>query len=319
MDEIEITSGKLNHLVDPVLHIWGWEIPVYLFLGGLVAGIAAISALMVILGKTKEMPTIATKMPILAPIFLSIGMLALLLDLEYKLHVYKMYLTFKPAAPMSWGAWILIVFYPFNLLFILTQLREGFPQVYQKYLLNRVPKIEDVLKWLSKFTKPIAWINLFVGMFIGIYTGILLGTFAARPFWNSAILGPLFLVSGISSASALIVLLSRKEVEIKLFQKVDFAFIITEVVFLLLLIIELITGPNVTKQAAHLILGGELTAFFWIFVVGIGLMIPAILEINEIKGRHIPVFLSPIMVLIGGLLLRFLFVKAGQLSTWIPY
>jgi len=318
MDEIEITSGKINHLIDPSLHIWGWEIPVYLFLGGMVAGIVTLSALMVLLGK-KEMITTVSRIPVLAPILLSIGMLALLLDLENKLRVYQMYLTFRPGAPMSWGAWILIIFYPVNLLFILNQFRNGFPQIYNQFIVTRIPKIEQLLDGLAKYSKPIAWINLFVGIFIGIYTGILLGAFAARPFWNSAILGPLFLVSGLSTAAALIVVLSKEKKEIALFQKVDLGLIFTEIVFLLLLIIELTTGPQITQQAVKLILGGELTAFFWIFVIGIGLTIPAILEIYEIKGRHIPTFLSPTFVLLGGILLRVVIVQAGQLSTWIPY
>ena len=41
---------------------------------------------------------------------------------------------------------------------------------------------------------------------LGIYTGILLGSFSARPFWNSGALGPLFLVSGMSSAAILPIL-----------------------------------------------------------------------------------------------------------------
>ena len=319
MDEIEITSGKLNHHIDPILHIWGWEIPTYLFLGGLVAGIVVLSAVMVLLGKTKETVTTASKIPFLAPILLSIGMFALLLDLENKIKVYQIYLIFRPAAPMSWGAWILIIFYPFNLLLILTQVRNSFPQFYENYVLNNIPKMENILNWLSKYTTVIAWINLFVGAFIGIYTGILLGAFAARPFWNSAILGPLFLVSGLSTAAALIIILSKDKKEISLFQKIDIGFIITEIVFLILLVIELITGPEISQQAVKLILGGELTVFFWIFIVAIGLTIPLLLEISEIRGKHIPVFISPTFVLIGGLLLRFLMVQAGQISTWIPY
>ena len=37
MTEIEV--NRSSHLVDPALQIWGWEIPVYLFLGGMTAGI----------------------------------------------------------------------------------------------------------------------------------------------------------------------------------------------------------------------------------------------------------------------------------------
>jgi hypothetical protein len=41
-----------------------------------------------------------------------------------------------------------------------------------------------------------------LGVGLGIYTGILLNTMVARPLWNSAILGPLFLVSGLSAGAA---------------------------------------------------------------------------------------------------------------------
>ncbi len=39
---VEIITNKLNPQVLPHLHIWGWEIPVYLFLGGLAGGLLII-------------------------------------------------------------------------------------------------------------------------------------------------------------------------------------------------------------------------------------------------------------------------------------
>ena len=35
---LELITTRHNPMVDPSLHVWGWEIPVYLFLGGWVAG-----------------------------------------------------------------------------------------------------------------------------------------------------------------------------------------------------------------------------------------------------------------------------------------
>ena len=43
---------------------------------------------------------------------ISLGMLALFLDLEHKLYVWRLYLTMKPWSPMSWGSWILLLVYP---------------------------------------------------------------------------------------------------------------------------------------------------------------------------------------------------------------
>ena len=41
---LEATTTRTNPGIDPSLHIWGWEIVVYLFLGGLVAGIFVLAA-----------------------------------------------------------------------------------------------------------------------------------------------------------------------------------------------------------------------------------------------------------------------------------
>ena len=35
----ETTTTRVNALIDPHLHIWHYEVPVYLFLGGLVAAL----------------------------------------------------------------------------------------------------------------------------------------------------------------------------------------------------------------------------------------------------------------------------------------
>jgi formate-dependent nitrite reductase membrane component NrfD len=48
-----------------------------------------------------------------------------------------------------------------------------------------------------------------LGVALGIYTGILLNTMVARPLWNSAILGPLFLVSGLSAGAAVMHIAAR--------------------------------------------------------------------------------------------------------------
>ena len=43
LEEILVTARD-NPIVDPVMHIWGWEISIYLFLGGLTAGVMFFSA-----------------------------------------------------------------------------------------------------------------------------------------------------------------------------------------------------------------------------------------------------------------------------------
>ena len=67
--------------------------------------------------------------------------------------------------------------------------------------------VRQVHEWTSARVGSLAWLNLLLGVALGVYTGILLSALGARPAWNSALLGPLFLVSGISTGAALMLLL----------------------------------------------------------------------------------------------------------------
>ena len=113
MPEIEVNRN--SHLIDPQLHIWGWEVPVYLFLGGLAAGIMVFTALLLLRRGNRERSKWSRWAAFLAPLLLSIGMLALLLDLEYKFHVWRFYAALEITSPMSWGSWILLLIYPATL------------------------------------------------------------------------------------------------------------------------------------------------------------------------------------------------------------
>ena len=47
--------------------------------------------------------SVSTWLPWISLVLISLGMGALFLDLEHKLYVWRLYLTFQPASPMSWG------------------------------------------------------------------------------------------------------------------------------------------------------------------------------------------------------------------------
>lgn len=54
MIEEVIVSGRSNPEIDPFLHVWGWEIPFYLFIGGLVAGILSFQHYLLFVEKKKN-------------------------------------------------------------------------------------------------------------------------------------------------------------------------------------------------------------------------------------------------------------------------
>ena len=136
MREELIVSGRMNHLIDPQLHIWHWQIPLYLFLGGLAAGILFFAALFTILGKEKEYPTAVKIAPFLTPFLLIIGLIALFIDLNHKLYFWRLYTVIRFESPMSWGAWTLMVVTPLSILWCALNIKSIFPKWDWRYKFN---------------------------------------------------------------------------------------------------------------------------------------------------------------------------------------
>ena len=318
MKEELFVTARSNALIDPDLHIWTWEVAMYLFLGGLTAGIMVFAAYITVLRKDDEAPFAATKLALLAPIALSLGMTTLFLDLEHKLFVFRFYTSFQVLSPMSWGAWILVVIYPVSILQILSTLRSGYPQA-SPYV-DRFAAGRALVDWCEANRRPIAMTAIPFGIALGIYTGILLSAFSARPFWHSGVLGPLFLVSGLSTAAALVALLARQHSEKVLFTRIDLVLIAAELALVALFIINLASGTEQHLVALDSIMSGPFTFVFWVLFVGVGLLIPLLLELLEIRGlaRRIAI-VAPVLVLLGGYVLRQVMIDIGQESAWIHY
>lgn len=317
LDELLITA-RANPRIDPALDIWGWQISLYLFLGGLTAGIMFFSALMLLLRKDREAPFAVNRLALLGPIALSLGMTALFLDLEFKAHVYRFYMAFRSTSPMSYGAWILLLIYPVAALQVLSTVREGFPVVAGWVdVLTPTRRLTDLAE---RHRRSIAAAAIPLAVALGIYTGILLSAFAARPFWNVGLLGPLFLVSGLSTGAAITALLTRERTEMRLFTLIDIGLIIAEIALVGLLLISLATGAKLQLLALrHLFAGGYMVAFWGVFV-GVGLLVPLLLDYLEIRGRlHRFALLAPALVLFGGLALRVIVVDLGQETRWTHY
>jgi protein NrfD len=312
MREELFISGRNLPNIDPYLNAWHWPIPVYLFLGGLAAGLLFFASYYTILGKEKEMPTVVKWAPFVVPIALVLGLAALFYDLSNKLYFWRLYTTIRIESPMSWGAWVLMLITPLSFVWVATYIKELIPNWDWKF-----KWVEKTIEWFAKYRKFIAWIILPLSIILGIYTGILLSAFNARPLWNNSILGPLFLVSGLSTAAALIIWTSNNHKERLLFSRIDLVLIGIELFIIVHMIMGFLAGPSVQLEAAQLLLGGEFTVMFWVFVVLLGLLFPAVLEIAELNGYKVPVAIPAALVLIGGLVFRFVMVEAGQITRYL--
>ncbi len=341
---IELTTSRHNPMIDPSFSIWGWQIAVYLFLGGLVAGLMIIAGVRLLVTRPtqREAMICCTLGPILGLIGLSLGMFALFLDLGHKLYVWRLYLTFQITSPMSWGSWILMLVYPALLANALTHLPEALPVLAKRFPV--LVSISDAILARPRLVIGIGLANVLVGIALGTYTGILLSTLAGRPLWNSALLGPLFLFSGLSAAAALlhgILILSLPEKDqpefvdflISSFRRVaqskpsdqkiapvlagaDNSFLTIEFAILCLVLIGHMSSSVAHRQAASLLLTGPWAAPFWVLIIGMGIAMPLTLQTLELFHRIRHTIAPSLLVLFGSLALRFILVYAGQDSSW---
>ncbi|HEX2935460.1 MAG TPA: NrfD/PsrC family molybdoenzyme membrane anchor subunit [Bacteroidales bacterium] len=312
MREEIIVSGRMNHMIDPQLNIWHWQIPTYLFLGGLAAGILFFAALYFIMGKENEYTAAVKRAPILVPFLLVFGLLALFIDLRHKMYFWQLYTNIKLQSPMSWGAWTLMVITPVSFIWSALHIREFVPLWDWKY-----GWLKAIEAFFNSYKKALAWLMLIFAVVLGIYTGILLSAFNARPLWNTSILGPLFLASGLSAGAAVIMMMSKSHEERKRFAQIDLIVIGIELFLIVHMFMGFLASTQVQIDAANLFLGGPYTMAFWIFVVIIGMLLPAVLEIMELRKFHIPVLIPAILILFGGIMFRFIIVYAGQVSRWL--
>lgn len=342
---LEVTTTRHNPHIDPALAIWGWEIPVYLFLGGLVAGMMVFAGLAMLKtargDDTRSFFSLQT--PLLAFVLLNLGMLALLLDLSHPLYVWAVYIAFEPTSPMSWGSWVLLLVYAILLVSALVRLPEAWP-----WLGRRVPALARASDWILAARARLAtlgWVNIVFGVAVGVYTGILLNTMVARPLWNTAVLPVLFLVSGLSAAAAALHLSARafgrrpapagmvsgalaalgqplgpqppEPHTAQSLQRADVALLAFELVLIFLLLVGLATSSASHAAAAGLLFGGRYAAMFWVGVVAIGIVVPLVLQLLEMTHRIRHTVVPAVLVLAGGFALRWVLVNAGQASELV--
>ncbi|MFO8174220.1 MAG: NrfD/PsrC family molybdoenzyme membrane anchor subunit [Longimicrobiales bacterium] len=312
----EITNTRHNHLIDPTMHVWGWEIPLYLFLGGVVAGIMIFSGWRMLRSRSEEPSTAMGLLPWTAPVAISLGMFFLWLDLEHPFNAWRFYGAFKVTSPMSWGAWILLGIYPVSILLAWVTTPEAMKNGVRARL-DRFAPFRSVDAWARENPRILGILNIVMGASLGIYTGVLLGTMAARPLWNSALLGPLFLVSGLSTGAAFMLLFGLKDRERIFLGRADMGLIAAELALLALWMIGLATGGGPAEAALASIMGGPYTAAFWTLVVALGLLAPLLGEWLEFRHGAVPGKGTAILVLLGGFALRWIMVFAGQATGWV--
>lgn len=304
---------------------WGLPVISYFFLAGLGAGATTVSGSVLLRkgGFGASRFAVARCGALIGPLPVMLGTFLIVFELGQPFRALNLFHLIN-LSPMSIGSWFL------NLFIILSTL----------YAMTFLPRTASAGDRLSPIRRTLAWILVPLGIGVAVYTGIMLGAMPSRPFWNSPILAALFTLSAISSGVASIILAGvffrrksnsldiRADYENSSYLLVtsDALLIASEllVVFLFLLFGHLTIG-DIKYAMATILPGGALALLFWGLVVGVGLLIPLIIELFQVLPKLlynrefktiVPLEIAvPVAILIGGFALRYVIVVAGQITA----
>lgn len=287
-------------------HYWEWFIPAYLFLGGLGGGIMFLSMLFsLFFFPGSEAVAAALWLPVFASLAcICLGCLFLVLDLGQPFVFYRAFV--KNKSVIAWGARFLTV----------TMICAAI------WWLSYIPL--DFFAGLDAFLAPARVPCLFLsgicGFAVMVYTGTMLSTLKAHSFWATPAFPTLWTISATSTGCAGIMLfagihpamgdaavkLATEEIK-HLAHTGDIILVFLEMLVLLLMILSFLgAGNKVQNACAHRWIHGRLAVWFWVGMIGIGLVIPQIINICFGDVHVLAYIVGPIMVLCGGCLLRFL-------------
>lgn len=302
-------------------HYWEWPIATYLFLGGLGGGIFCLAAVFsffiapMISGSDSLVPYVTFMVQqsfalpcLIAIIALAFGCFLLVFELGQPLVFPRVFL--KSTSIICWGARILSVCLICGFLWFCSFV----PWEWFSPVANLLAPARDVLLGLAGIT----------GFCIMLYTGILLSSLKAHSFWATPALPVLFTVSALSTACAAISLaiggwpapytlnaIIVAEAVHEIIHLIDVVLVIAELVVLLVMVLSFLGAGNTTAHAvATRWVKGRTACFFWIGMICIGLLIPEFLYVAT-SGIASSV-VAPVLVLVGGLLLRFLVVFSDE-------
>ncbi|MCA6940461.1 cytochrome c nitrite reductase subunit NrfD [Pectobacterium polaris] len=305
--------------------VWDWPIAIYLFLVGISAGLVTLSALLRRYHPEQATAdsTLMRTTLILAPCTIIFGLLILVFHLTRPWTFWKLMFHYSFTSVMSVGVMLFQVYMAALAVWLVNIFSEQVIVLQQRWL-PKLVILPKVLGWLAPMQKSLDIVMLLLAVMLGAYTGFLLSALKTYPLLNNPILPALFLFSGVSSgaAVALIAMACRyrsnpHSEEAHFVHRVETPVVWLEIFLLFAFFIGLALGDDGKQRALVAAVGGGFWAvWFWLGVVGIGLVIPLLLK-SWASRQHSPYGVLAVcgLSLVGVLLLRFFILYAGQLTV----
>ncbi len=311
---------------------WGvhFNIPWYLFLGGMAGGTLIVAALADLLGgKDERYQTLSRISTYLTLPIIIVGGLALTFHLGkpergilFPLFMsnYKSWLTI--------GGWIISIFFPLAV-------------VYSAFWYFRMQRSYRVI---------VAILSIPTGALMALYTGFLLsgswqiaGGYWFTPLWDTKYIPILFLISGLSTALAACGLTALAADHLKLSGMVgrelggasetagvlslaDTLVILLEAGWIYLMLAAFASWSVGQKLVYNILTSGYLASWFWWGVIALALALPflaSLVEVYLVRVLHVHadwlLYVKFLMVLAGGLILRYVIVWGGDIKKPLAF
>lgn len=286
--------------------VWGWLVVLYLWLAGMAGGAYIAGYLTHHLSGARYRNLLRTATWVSIPLFI-LAMLFLTLDLGRPERFWHLFASFRPSSVMWVGTYFLLIGSVVGAGLAVRELAET-----QGVRISATDQVERVVTFLG-FIAAL--------MVIG-YVGILFAQ-SARALWAGTLLLPwLFVASAMSTGIALLVMALHlippgepaPEV-VKHLKRLDVTFIAVELVLLAIFLVWLAAAGPAGRAALVALISGGMGVVFWIGLVAIGLLAPLLVEWRSLRipvSAPLATLGVPALVLLGGLLLRYVVVFAGQ-------
>ncbi len=290
---------------------WGIPVALYLFAAGMGAA-AFFVAVMADLAGGKKYASVRLAGALIAPWPVIIGVLFLVVDLGNPQRFWEMllrrgegfslappYLMFNPESIMSWGTWLLTLFTIIALIYMVACI-IGIP-----------------FSWGSVLTKIVGVIGLPFAVMVAVYTGVLLSA-TPNPLWSNWVLPVVFIISATDTGLAAIIfilalmklvnIIGDEDTVLHDLEKID-----CWVIGVLLVCLAIFIGVGIQVAPMRAMIGAKFGLLFWVGIVGLGLVVPMIIERKQSVSAHTSLVISA-LILLGGFFLRYVILYAGQLA-----
>ncbi|ACT08069.1 cytochrome c nitrite reductase, NrfD subunit [Dickeya chrysanthemi Ech1591] len=307
--------------------VWDWPIAVYLLLVGISSGMMVLTLLFrrYLPAENQHANPLITATAIVAPLSVIVGLVILIFHLARPITFWYLMIFYNPHSIMSLGVMLFQVYMLVMFLWIASLYRQPLLAWSERRLpaalhtlLNRVVAL------VTRGIRPVENVLLVLALLLGCYTGFLLSALKSFPLLNNPVLPVLFLVSGVTSGIAVLMMVgtsarSRRDCPqtLHLLHHLEKPVALIELFLLFAFFIGLMLGGGQKAVAAQVALSGFWGGVFWIGIIGIGMLAPLAAGSLPAMQRRITALprIAAGLTLLGVFLLRLFVLYAGQMTV----